>query len=471
MANNSPSLFRRLVAAISLVLLLGATVLLWTARNYARGAADNLYDGLLVGAATQISETVRISAGTIVTDIPVSAFETLSISRRERVYYRVVDPDGRTLTGYDDLKLPDETKATPQLPSTSRVDTDAQIWDMDFKGNQVRAAAIRHFVADKQISGFVTILVAQTMDTRAALAWDMTLRVSFVIAILSVIALVGAMLATWYALRPLHQIEQALSARDPNDLTPLETFAPVEIEALTHSINRFMSRLSERMDSIQHMIADAAHQIRTPVMALAAQVELLKQENIPAKRRHHLDRVSFRTAQIGRLVSQLLSHAMISHRADSVTASVINVTELVRQAIIDSIPAEMDRDISVTFNEGEGAMIVSGDPVAMREAIRNIIENAVHHGGKSAIEIALTREEQHVVVKISDDGPGIPEDLWSQATKRFSRASSDGSGSGLGLAIVADVAKSHGADLDFSFDQNGHFAVTFRLPAQKRGAA
>jgi two-component system, OmpR family, sensor histidine kinase TctE len=269
MGNSAPSLFRRLTAAISLVLLLGAAALLWTAQNYARKAADNVYDALLVGAASQIGETVRISSGSIVTDIPVSAFETLSISRRERVYYRVIAPDGQTLTGYDDLALPASANDAPALSLTSLAIPEAKIWEAEFRGSKVRVAATRQFVADKSISGFVTILVAQTMITRMSLTREMTLRVSLLIAVLSVVALVGAMLATWYALRPLHRIEQALSARDPNDLTPLNVYAPIEIEALTQSINRFMVRLGERMNTIQHVIADAAHQIRTPVMALA----------------------------------------------------------------------------------------------------------------------------------------------------------------------------------------------------------
>jgi two-component system, OmpR family, sensor histidine kinase TctE len=469
MGSSAPSLFRRLIAAISLVLLLGAAVLLWTAQNYARKAADNVYDGLLVGVASQIGETVRISSGSIVTDIPASAFETLSISRRERVYYRVIAPNGQTLTGYDDLALPASIKDVPELSLTSFAIPEADIWEAEFKGSKVRVAATRHFVADKSTSGFVTILVAQTMITRMSLAREMTLRVSLLIAVLSVIALAGAMLATWYALRPLQQIEQALSARDPNDLTPLNVYAPVEIEALTRSINRFMARLGERMNTIQHVIADAAHQIRTPVMALAAQVELLKQENVSAKQLRHLERVSFRTSQIGRLVSQLLSQAMISHRANSVAASQINVEDLVRQAVADAIPTEMDRDISVKFSADGDDLVVSGDPVALREAVRNVIENAVHHGGKTAIDVSVHRVGQYVEIRVADDGPGIPESFWPEASKRFFRVSDDKSGSGLGLAIAEEVARNHGASLDFGVEHNGFFSVSIKLQAARLG--
>ncbi|HEX7110763.1 MAG TPA: sensor histidine kinase [Aestuariivirga sp.] len=450
MASKTPSLFWRLTTAISLVLLLGAGTLAYAAYNYAHTAADDAYDRLLLGAASQIGETIRVEDEAITTDIPVSAFETLSVSKQERVYYRVIGPDGTSLTGYDDLQVPEALLKQGSTP---------QVWDATFAGYPVRVGAIWHYVSDPAATGWTTILVAQTRDARTALARELTLRAMLLVGIMSAIALVGVMLATRYALRPLHRIEQALGSRDPNDLTPLDVHAPIEIEGLTQSINHFMERLSERMDSLQRMIADAAHQIRTPITALTAQVELLKRETVPAKRKHHLTRVAARTSQIGRLVSQLLSHAMVSHRAQSITASKIDLAELLNQAVADSIPAAMDRDISVEMNAGPSPVFIEGDPISLREAIRNIIENAVHHGAKTKISIGVEAKKSLVVLEIGDDGPGIPAQQWPDVTKRFFRASSDGVGSGLGLAIAADVAKSHGARLEFAHGDNDMFLV------------
>lgn len=460
MANKAPSLFWRLTVAISLVLLLGAGTLAYAAFNYAHTAADDAYDRLLLGAASQIGETIRVEDEAITSDIPVSAFETLSVSRQERVYYRVIGPDGASLTGYDDLQIPQG-----QL----KLGTSPQVWDATFAGYPVRVAAFWHYISDPAATGWTTILVAQTRDARSALARELTLRAMLLVGIMSAIALVGVVLATRYALRPLHRIEQALGSRDPNDLTPLDVQAPVEIEGLTQSINHFMERLSERMDSLQRMIADAAHQIRTPITALTAQVELLKHETVPAKRKHHLVRVVARTSQIGRLVSQLLSHAMVSHRAQSITASRIDLTELLNQAVVDAIPAAMDRDISVEMNVGAAPIFIDGDSVSLREAIRNIIENAVHHGAKTKINIGLAANESQVVLEIGDDGPGIPVEQWPDVTKRFYRASTEGVGSGLGLAIAADVAKSHGAQLRFARGDDEMFFVRLTFPKEEGG--
>jgi two-component system, OmpR family, sensor histidine kinase TctE len=162
---------------------------------------------------------------------------------------------------------------------------------------------------------------------------------------------------------------------------------------------------------------------------------------------------------------------MISHRADSVTASQINIKDLVRQAVADAIPAEMDRDISVNLSADGDDVVVSGDPVALREAVRNVVENAVHHGGKSTIDVSVTQNGQYVEIRVADDGPGIPKSLWSEASKRFFRVGDGESGSGLGLAIAAEVARSHGASLDFGFEENGFFSVTIKMPAARQGAA
>jgi len=124
----------------------------------------------------------------------------------------------------------------------------------------------------------------------------------------------------------------------------------------------------------------------------------------------------------------------------------------------------MDRDISVQMNAGPAPVFVEGDPISLREAIRNIIENAVHHGAKTKISIAIEARDSQVFLEIGDDGPGIPAQQWPDVTKRFFRASSEGMGSGLGLAITADVAKNHGAQLTFAQGDNDMFLVRMIFP-------
>ena len=181
----------------------------------------------------------------------------------------------------------------------SRPGPEPQLWNATYKGFPIRAAAVWHFVSEPGLAGWATVVVAQTRDAREALARDLTVRAMLLLGIMSVIALAGSAVAIRYALRPLHRIEDALGARDPNDLTPLDMQVPAEIEELVQAINRFMERLSKRMDSLQGMIADAAHQLRTPITALSAQVDLLQHETVPQRRKGQIERVAARTAQIG----------------------------------------------------------------------------------------------------------------------------------------------------------------------------
>jgi two-component system sensor histidine kinase TctE len=455
---SAPSLFLRLVGAISAVLLGGTALLAYAAWSYATRAADDAYDQLLIGAAMQIRETLRVEDGQITTDIPVSAFDALSVSRQERVYYRVIGPTGETLTGYDDL--PGSAAYSP---------AQQEVWNSSYKQSPVRIAALRQFMAGIPIPGWTTIIVAHTTETRAALARELTLRAMLLLAIMSVIALAGVAAAVCYALNPLHRIEAALANRAPNDLTPLAVQAPPEIAELIDAINRFMERLAERMDDLRRMIDDAAHQIRTPVTALAAQVDLLMAETSPAKRKRHLERVSARTAQIGRLVNQLLSQTLVSHRARSITASPLDLRNVLRQAAADAIPAGMERDIAVTIDLPTEQLMIEGDPVSLREALRNIIDNAVQHGARTRLVIRASRQTDAIVAEISDDGPGIPEEHRPHVTRRFWRASADGEGFGLGLAIASEVARGHGAALSFGTAANGDFSISLSFPATGGG--
>lgn len=448
MRASGSSLFLRLMAAISTVLLAGAALLAYAASNYAARAAENAYDRLLVGAAEQIRETLRIEDGTITTDIPVSAFVALSLSRQERVFYRVVGPAGETLTGYDDL---------PAAPQDEASAADA-VWDATYRKADVRIATLRQFVAAAPEPGWATVVVAHTTGSRNALARDLTLRALLLLGIMSMIALAGVAAAVRFALSPLHRISAALAARQPNELTPLEVQAPPEIAGLVAAINRFIERLSDRMEDLRHIIDDAAHQIRTPVTALSAQVDLLKSETSPERRQRQIERIAARTQQIGRLANQLLSQTLVSHRARSVAPERLDLREVLKQAAADAVPAALDRDIAVNFNLPPDPVLIEGDPVTLREALRNIIDNAIQHGARSRLRLSVMAQAHAVTVEIADDGPGIPEKHWPMVTRRFWRTPGSGEGFGLGLAIAADVARAHAAELRFAQSESD-FAV------------
>lgn len=449
------SLFWRLTALISAVLLAGAAVLAIAASNYARTAADDAYDRVLLGAARQISETLAADNGIVEADVPVSALEALSISRTARVYYRIAVPARAEVTGYRDLPMPAGAEAGGTGPFVSNT---------DFKGHPIRVAAVGRYFAEA--NGWVMTVVGQTLEARDALARDLTLKSMVLVGLMSLIALSGMVVAIRLALRPLVDIERALLKRPPNVLTPLDVEAPAEIATLIGAINNFMERLAGRLEAMQRFIADSAHQIRTPLTALVGQVELLSAETGEVKRRHHIERVRTRTAELARLTNQLLSDAMISHRAETMGQSEVDVTMLAREALASAVPVSLDRDITVAFDAPSEPVVMRGDAVSLREAFKNVIENAIQHGARSLLRLTVRRGVHGVEVEIADDGPGIPAELWPQATERFFRGRSGGPGSGLGLAIAREVAVHHGGELGFK-SEGGIFSVLFQFDGAK----
>lgn len=447
------SLFWRLSGAIALVLLAGAGALTYAAYSYAGAAADKAYDRLLIGAARQIADTVSAEGGAISVDVPLSALETLSISRTDRVYYQVAAPDGALITGYEDLPV-SHGDITPG--------NEAHATDAGFLGRDIRLASVWRYISEQGATGWVRVSVAQTREARNALTLELTLGALLPVLAMSLLALIVLMAAVKAGLNPLRRLERALQSRDPNDLTPLDVEAPVEVDALVDAINRFMGRLSHRLDAMQRYIETAAHQLRTPLTGIAAQIELLDRARDDHARTAAAARLRKRTSEAGRLANQLLSHATVIHRAEVVKAEPIDLRQVVHYSNADAALDLAGRDLTVKLNVPKDAVIVLGDLVALREALRNLVENAIKHGAVGRISICVANTEEGPTLAVYDDGPGIAPDDWDRLLERF--VTGAGGGTGLGLAIVADVARAHKARLLLRNAENGDFGILLVFP-------
>ena len=441
------SLYSRIILIIAVVFAAGSVALGTAAWFYARIAADDAYDRLLVGAALQIAESIYAQEGTISVDPPVSAFETLSLSVNDRIFYKVVDPRGEVLTGYDDL-APAGSFAEAREPLIS---------DSEYRGFPVRVAVVGRLVSDPVAPGWTHVIVAQTREARASLTRDLTLKALLLVFAMTSLAFLGVLFAVRRALEPLTRVERELRSRDPKDLTPLDLEIPREIQTLVFTINRFMDRLSGRIALMQRFIADAAHQIRTPLAGLASQVDLLTEETRPERREQQLNRVRERTAELGRLTNQLLNHAMIIHRAEIAEFDTIDLAVLARQVLINAVPLSLDRDVDISFKEPPDPVLMRGDAVSLREALSNLIHNALKHGAETRLEVRVFAEDDAAIVEVVDDGPGIPVSEWQQVREPFHTKSA--TGSGLGLSIAGDVVRAHGGELRFRERSEDGFAV------------
>jgi two-component system, OmpR family, sensor histidine kinase TctE len=222
-----------------------------------------------------------------------------------------------------------------------------------------------------------------------------------------------------------------------------------------------MDRLSGRIALMQRFIADAAHQIRTPLAGLASQVDLLTEEVRPERREQQLNRVRERTAELGRLTNQLLNHAMIIHRAEVAEFDTIDLAVLARQVLINAVPLSLDRDVDISFQDPPDPVLMRGDAVSLREALSNLIHNALKHGAETRLEVRVFAEDDAAIVEVVDDGPGIPVSEWQRVREPFHTKSA--TGSGLGLSIAGDVVRAHGGELRFRERTDDGFAVILRF--------
>lgn len=465
MAESAPrrdSIRRTLLIYLGALSLIGAVLLFLAARSYGRSAADRSYDHLLVASALSIADSVALVDGQWQVDLPYAALDLLAMAPEDRVFYRVAGAEGATITGYADLPAP------PALPRDGR----PRLFDAVYRGEATRFVAVSRWVAGPATQGQAIVQVGQTRLAREALADDVVLRALVAIVALSLAALALVWIGVHRALRPLQKLERDLSLREPSDLKPVAGEVPLELDQLVGALNRFMARLSASNETLRAFMGDAAHQMRTPLAALRAQAQLALDEDDPIEQRRSLVTIERNASHMSRLLNQLLSDASAIHRSHLQQFETVDLAEVLHKALYESIPQAGPRPDVRLAATGE-PMRVRGDALLLREALKNLIDNALKHGrpppGRDAgpLQIALTVAEDPAwaVLTVADHGPGIaPADAGS-VFERFARGrDAVAGGAGLGLAIVKRIVDSHGGRIDLSNRVGGGLVVTLRLP-------
>ncbi|TCD16126.1 sensor histidine kinase [Oricola cellulosilytica] len=452
-----PSLALRLTIAVSLILLLAVTAALYSAWNYGLQAANEAYDRLLTGASLQIAERVAVIDGELVVDLPSSAFELLSLARNDRIFYRVIGTDGETLTGY------------PDLPPPSGREADAMVYEIEYSGETVRAVMTTRPVAERTLSGQVSVVVAHTIHERMALARDIATKAAILVGAAALAIVLLAYVAVRYALAPLTRVERALLSRDPNDLSPFDIETPREIETVVDAINRFTRRLDRRIGSVQSFVADAAHQLRTPITAIRAQAQLAAGETSPDRLRRINRRILDRSVAVSRLADQLLSHAMITHRTDAEPRESVDLRRVAMEAEQETRSLAEESRAAPVLDLPEEPVIVTGDRFSLREAVKNLVNNAYEHGSPPIV-IRVGAHPGEASIAVADRGKGIPPAERGSAGTRFrGKRPARGKGAGLGLAIAHEVAVSHGGRLHMRDTEDDGFEIGLRLPQTEEG--
>ncbi len=423
----------------------------------ARQVADDIYDGELAEIARELLVHVKQTGGKLDFDLSDEAERTLLLDQYDKVYYAVRAADGSAIAG---------DGALPRIAGRAAF-PDMTFRDGEYGGAPVRLALLRSPALAHPGSDPVAVEVAETQIKRQLLTrkllWSVTLP--------QVLLILAAGALVWFGvargLAPLRHVREAVAARSHLDLAPVASAdAPAELYPLVQEVNDLMQRLSKVLDAQSRFIADAAHQLRTPVAGLKAHVELALRENDMAQAKRALAHLYTGVERLSRLVSQLLSLA----RNEPDTAKMqsfapLDLNRLAFETTMEWVPEAYKKDIDLGFEGTENAIVIDGDAARLTELINNLLDNAIRysdHGGRVTMRVSADGAPR---IAVSDDGPTIPVEERQRVFERFHRLlGTHAEGSGLGLAIVREIAELHGAEVTLEDDADGvgnRFIVSF----------
>jgi two-component system, OmpR family, sensor histidine kinase TctE len=448
----------------------------WIGWHDAQRTALAVQDRLLLGSARMVAEQMHFEDGAFQDHIPPAALELFAAresdetrsgrSETDQIYYRVTASDGRLITGYAEL----------QLAKTGLQNEEPRFFDAVVGGKPVRAVAYMQPVVGAPGISSVIVEMAQTPHGRSAFAlelWSQSILQQVLILTLTA-ALI--LLGLRQGLQPLLRLRDAVLARAPGALQPLEQGElSVELAPLVVAINDYARRLDQFAGAQRVFIQNAAHQLRTPFTLLTTQLSYALRADDAKGRDESLRAIRDTVQQTVRLVNQLLtlSAAEVDARAAGVDQA-IAIDDIVRRVLEDLAGHAQARDIDLGFESKTQAPNVIGHPVALREIVTNLVDNAIRYtlpGG--VVTTKLRRDGARVVLTVEDNGPGIPQALRERVFERFFRINDgDSGGSGLGMPIVREFASRIGASVALRTPESGRgLAVDVTFEAAKESGS
>jgi signal transduction histidine kinase len=428
-----------LIGAISLLAVLGVGLFLYV-RNFAVDAADAAFDRVLAAAALSISDNIRVEDGHLTLELPLASLEILGASRDTRAFYAVRAPDHSLITGYPDLPEPQPVH-----------DRSPRFFDAAYSNDAVRIGSVQRYIDFAEKSGWVSVTVAETREARTQLA-SLILKNSLApmaLAGLVICLLISTGLKRAWA--PLVALESELTRRSPTDLDPIKTSVPREVASLVSSLNIFMQRLDGVLSTLRRIAVDTTHEMRTPLASIRALAEVAASEPDSNVIRGYVHRIHANAIDATRIVNQLLAEAAIAHHIETSANPSCDFLELYLQTVERLPTGSMQRCRLAGLSTIHDDFLVRGAPLAFRELIDNLLDNALKYAPRAFIDIDLriSPDGSAIEFEVADRGPGIPDNEKAKVLERFQRGSAGMkiAGTGLGLNIARSAAVAAGGDL------------------------
>ncbi|MGV8804603.1 MAG: sensor histidine kinase N-terminal domain-containing protein [Polaromonas sp.] len=444
----------------------------------AQNIAGKPFDRALEYNVQALSKLLVVRNNQVQFNLTAPAREILRADDTDLIYYQVIGTRGEFLSGEKDLPAPPDEELPDDGEVRLRQDTihdeDVRVaytWiRLEIKGAGTGAAALP-----------VLVQVAETLEKRKTLATEIvkgTMVPQFV-------TLPLAVLLVWLALvrgiKPLAQLEQRIRARKPDDMSPLdETGVPEEVVPLVASVNDLLNRLKVLLSTQKRFLADAAHQLKTPLAGLRMQADLALRETDANELKNSLRHIGQASIRATHTVNQLLALARAETTGRSLAKQALDLVDIAAEVMCDSVPRALEKKIDLGYDgpaAGEPATQLRGNPTLLKEMVRNLLDNAINYTPEHGhVTLRLAPEPSGALALIVEDsGPGIAPAERELVFQPFYRTlGTNVDGSGLGLAIVLEIAQQHGATIAIEdADLPGHpqspgTRLTVRFPATHR---
>ncbi|VTU41073.1 Sensor protein QseC [Variovorax sp. PBS-H4] len=441
------SLFGEILDWMLTPLLLLVPVSIGVTWLVAQGIANAPFDRTLQYNIHALAKLVDASQHAEHFVLPPSAREILRAHDADHVYFQLQDGDGRLLAGEPDLPQPN----TDDLPAPGVV----YLHDGDIHGQPVRVASL--WIAGSTSDAPPALLqLAETREKQSVLATEIikgVLLPQFAILPLAVLLI---WLALVRGIKPLSVIEARIRERRPGDLSPLdESSVPLEVVPLVLSVNELLNKLNESIGTQKRFLADAAHQLKTPLAGLRMQADLAQREGANADElKQSLKQIGRASVRATHTVNQLLSLARAEGSGAAVARQPCDLAKLTIEVIREAVPRAIEKRIDLGYDGAEAGapgVVLEGNPTLLKELVRNLVDNAINYTpsvpGRPGVITARVLGDPFgriIVLQVEDNGPGIAESERELVFQPFYRVlGNEADGSGLGLPIVLEIARQH----------------------------
>ena len=448
-------LLQRLLPAMLALLLAGAATAYWVAWR----SATKAYDRALFDTALAIAEQLRMVDGKPQLSLSPQARAVLLTDKFDQIFYAVRGPQAKLLDGNGDLPI------WPAADQSVRINEGRYYFDGEIAGTPIRIAGMQMELDDQAI----TVLAGETMIKRNALVREIILGMLLPELLLVLVSISVVWFGIRSGLRPLAELRQALAGRSQADLSPVRVTIPEEIQPVVTEINELLQRLDHSMISQRNFVSDAAHQLRTPIAALQAQVEASLSDASPETRKQ-LEGVLTAADRLTHLVAQMLALAR-AEPSLAQTQPEVSLEMVVQQVAEIWLPRAFAQQIDLGFELAPA--FVRGNNLLLQELFGNLLDNALRYTPQGGtITVACGQDETASWLSVDDSGPGIAPAEYEKVFERFYQpAGSRRDGNGLGLAIVRQIARQHGGEVVATASPKlGGAFVKVTLPAASMAA-